>query len=335
MAVEWRKQMFDAATEEVTQFIQNHSDYSLDAKQPQYVEGQLNGGGTNFVLWGHHQSGHVVFKYFHPEWGANRWRNERACLQHFASTRWVPEIHAVVPETLIVMSSLLGKFINIEADSGELDADGIASLARELGGAVGRMVNLPLPEDGDRYSVARDFAIMPWNTDLCEAVRFYLKLCRRDQKLSPTGADSFYDESLSLVEGQVDRIPNQRHVIYHEDFHCFSHRGKLQGVFDLELARLGTELMQLERVFRQCSQEGLQWTQVLEGYQAETGRSVSGQDYAFMLAMGLFYYHIRITRWGTPDTKADYVAKYLPDLREEAWRYANYLDLGAYLPSLQ
>ena len=52
------------------------------------------------------------------------------------------------------------------------------------------------------------------------------------------------------------------------------------------------------------------------------GWFIGYEDYVFMLAMGLFYFHIRIARRGTPDTKADYVAKYLPNLRREALRYA-------------
>ena len=334
MKVEGRRRMFDAAIAEVTQFARRNSDYSLDAEQPRMVENQLNGGGTNFVLWGHHGNSPVIFKFFHPDWGVKRWRNERACLLHFAPTGWVPEIYAEVPDALIVMTCFPGRFIGDEAGSRDIDAEGLANLGRELGGAVGRMVNLPVPEDCDGYSIVRDFAIMPWNADLCAAIRFYLKLCRQEQKWSPTGTDPFYDESLSLVESQVDRIPGQRHLIYHEDFHCYAHQGKLQGVFDLEMARLGTDLIQLERVFRLCSPEGLRWADVLAGYMAETGRSVSGEDYVSMLAMGLFYYHIRVTRWGTPDTKADYVAKYLPDMRKDAWRYADYVNLDRYLPSL-
>jgi len=54
-----------------------------------------------------------------------------------------------------------------------------------------------------------------------------------------------------------------------------------------------------------------------------------------MLAMGLFYYHIRIARWGNPDTREDYVAKYIPDLRKEARRYANDLNLSEHLPNLE
>jgi hypothetical protein len=102
--------------------------------------------------------------------------------------------------------------------------------------------------------------------------------------------------------------------------------------YDFELSRLGTEQMQLGRLFRWCSREGLQWSDVLDGYKTETGRSVSDEDYYFMLAMGLFYSHIRITRWGIPDTKADYVAEYLPAMKNEVMKYTDFVDIETIFP---
>ena len=131
VTIKRREKMFDAATSEVTQFVLEHLDYSLDVEQPRMLEYQINGGGTNFVLWGRHRNVPVIFKFFHPDWGAARWRNERACLLHFAPSGWVPAIHAEVPETLIVMDCLVGRFIGDEATSGELDAPDLANLGRE------------------------------------------------------------------------------------------------------------------------------------------------------------------------------------------------------------
>ncbi len=70
VTIKRRKKMFDAATSEVTQFILEHLDYSLDVEQPRMLEYQINGGGTNFVLWGRHRNVPVIFKFFHPDWGA-------------------------------------------------------------------------------------------------------------------------------------------------------------------------------------------------------------------------------------------------------------------------
>ena len=332
MVVDWRQRMFEAATAEVDKFVDCQPDFALDAEQPSRVDVQRNGGGTNFVLWGRHRNEHVVFKYYHPEWGTPRWRNERACLQHFSATGLVPRVHAVVPETLIVMSLLPGELMGGELPG--LDENGVARLGRELGRAVGRMVSVPLPVDGEGYSIVRDYELLPWNTDLCEAVRFFVNLCRSDQELSPTGTSPFYDESLSLVESQIPCISDQLQVVFHEDLHCLAFQGSLSGVIDLEMARLGTDLMQLERVFRWCLPRGLHWADVLEGYQTETGKTLKSSDYVFMLAMALFYFHIRIVRWGEPDGKADYVSQFLPELREAALMYADYVDLNSYLPHL-
>ena len=72
----------------------------------------------------------------------------------------------------------------------------------------------------------------------------------------------------------------------------------------------------------------------MAGYQRETGRTVAAEDYTFMLAMAMFYYHIRIVGWGKPDPDVDHIARYLPVLREEALRYAGCVDLDLHLPSL-
>ena len=37
---------------------------------------------------------------------------------------------------------------------------------------------------------------------------------------------------------------------------------------------------------------------------------------------------------GKPDPDVDHIARYLPELREEALRYAGYVDLDLHLPSL-
>ena len=327
----WREVMLREATAAVRQFCRAHPEFRFEESHPG-AKDQL-GGGTNFVLWGAHGGETVVYKYYQSDWGAKRYRNELACLQHFAPTGWVPRVHAVEPETLIVMTCLAGRWIQEEVDSGELGVDEIHRLGVQLGRAVGLLVDLEVPHSVEGYSIVSDYEMLPWGSDLEEAVRFYTELCRRDHGQFEAGADPFYGETLSLVEAQTERISGQRQTIYHEDFHCFAHKGELQGFFDVEMARLGTELMQLERVFG-CLPDDLRWSSVLEGYEIQTGRGVEAEDYTFMLAMALFYYHIRITRWGKPNSDEDWVANYLPDMRAAARQYAEYVDLRSVLPSL-
>ena len=222
----------------------------------------------------------------------------------------------------------------IKDEIGELEPEAAARFSYQNGAAIGRMVDTPLPEDDQGYSIVQDYSIIPWSPDVPEAVSSYIRLCRDPQTASHTGSDPFYEETLQLVESQLDQISDQRSVIYHEDLQGFAHKSELQGFFDLEMARAGTDLMQLERVYRWRGPGELSWNDVHRGYHDSTGRSLTDEDYVFLLAMALFYYHIRIVRWGTPDTSDDYVAKYLPALREEALKYAGHVDLGAHLPRL-
>lgn len=325
--IAWRREMYESAKAAVEAFTRSHPDFSLDTTRLKEAERQLR-GGTNFILFGFYHDLPVVFKYYHEEWGKPRFRNEYACLRHFAATGCVPEVYAVAPEQLIVMTCLKGRFINQEVEAGVLDADACSLMGREIGQAVGRMVNTPLPPDGAGYSIIRDYALLSWNTDLCAAVRFYTDLCRRDLALTAACEDPFYEASIALVESQVDRIPHQRKVIFHEDFHCFVHQGRFQGFFDLEMCRQGTELMQVERVFQQCAPDGMLWADVLAGYSEETGRVMHEADYVSMLAMALFYHQIRITRWGKPDQEDDYAMRYLPRMKDEARKYAEYVELA-------
>ena len=64
------------------------------------------------------------------------------------------------------------------------------------------------------------------------------------------------------------------------------------------------------------------------------GRLLIEEDDLIMLAMAMFYYHIRITRWGKPNQDTDYVARYLPDMKHEVLKYADYIDLSAHLPGI-
>jgi hypothetical protein len=145
MSVAWRKEMHGAAIAEVARFVGDHPEYALDQPQPAHVAGQLT-CGTNFVLWGHRREQPVVFKYYHENWGGARWRNENFCLRHFASTGCVPTLYDAVPDRLLVMACLPGRFLNQEMAAGEMDAQTLAGIGRELGKATGRLVNTPLPE---------------------------------------------------------------------------------------------------------------------------------------------------------------------------------------------
>ena len=333
MAEEWRREMYAQAKEAVESFVAGATGFTVDSEEPETFEARID-RGTNFVLFGQLGAEPVIYKWYAPGWGTPRFRSERTALQHFSPTGYVPKIHAEIPDQLIVMDRLPGQFLDREVDNGELDEEGLDALGREFGHVVGLMVDTPIPVVEADDSLLLGSGHIPWSLDLVEAIRLTTDVCRRDHDLFEASGDPFYGETLSLVESQLDRIPGQRQVFLHEDLHCFAHRGRISGVFDLEFCRLGTELMQMERTFRFCAPAGMTWESTLAGYQKTTGRNVRSGDYIFMLAMAMFYYHIRITRWGKPNTEEDWVANYLSDMRADAQRYADYLDLRAALPSL-
>ena len=329
---DYRKMAYAEATAAVQAFIADHPGYELEDEDPEVFAARLP-RGTNFVLFGHHEDQPVVYKWYAADWGLKRFRNELAALEHFAATRCVPKIHAVAPDQLIVMDRLPGRFVDEEMIDA-LGVEGRQSLSRDVGRAVGELVVTPLPGEPAEAGLFVGEQIIPWDLDLEQAVNFYTDLCHRDLKVFPAGADPLYGESLYLVEAQAKEICKQRHIIFHEDLHFFSHRGRLAGIFDVEMCRYGTDLMQLERLFLQCGPKALDWESAFASFSAVTGRQLSEQDYVFLMAMAMFYFHIRITRWGHPNPEQDYVAQFLPSIRASALRYAKYVDLRAYLPSL-
>src|SRR5262245_28144415 len=97
MTSDWRVLLAQQSTAAVAQFVAANPDFSADAHQPDYR------GGTNYVTFGRYGQQPIVFKYFVRK---ERWQNEQFCLQHFASTGYVPLLLASVPDQLLVMTRL-------------------------------------------------------------------------------------------------------------------------------------------------------------------------------------------------------------------------------------
>jgi hypothetical protein len=333
MAEEWRRAMYAQAREGVECFVSANTDFTIDHEDPECFEERID-RGTNFVLSGQSGDRPVIYKWFAPDWGMRRYRNEMAALVHFDGTGYVPKVLAALPDQLIVMERLPGRFVDEKMLCQELDASGRDRLGRELGHAIALMVDTPVPDSAAGEALKLGHEIIPWNQDLAQAIGFYTGLCRRDCDRFPAAADPFYLESLDLVEQQLGHLARQRQIILHEDLHYFAHEGRVAGIFDVEMCRLGTEMMQLERLFLQCSPDGVPWESALAGYASSTGRAPIDQDYVFMMAMAAFYFHIRITRWGKPNAEKDWVQQYLPDIRGSVRNYEAYVDLERYLPHL-
>ena len=327
--VAWRQEAYETALQSVSELISADSGFSLRTDMQHQIDRQLEGWGVNFVLWGRYHGSPVVYKCFHPRHhGADRWNNEFASLRHFETTGCVPRVHATLDTRVIAMDCLRGRAIVDEADSGDLASEQLEALAVEAGRWTGRIIDTPLPELTTDYSIQRDYAIMPWPQPLSQAVAFYVETCRQ---AIPAVQNVFYEEAVSFVEQQLSVIDQHRQVIHNDDLLCFSDRGRVQGFYDFELSRLGTELMQLARAFRWCRPAGLRWTDLLAGYQMEAWRSVDQDGYHTMLAANLLHGLIRISRFGV-GVQIGEATESLPTMELEAARFASHVDLAKLFP---
>ena len=316
-------------------FVEEHPQFSIDEEQPAYR------GGTNYVTLGHCGQQPVIFKSFIRPY---RWAHEYFCLQHFAGTGYVPQILAVVPETLIVMERLLD-------DHRELDRTQRTAVSHQLGQAVATLVHWPLPTADQQPDVTSEFEHFAWRTDVDATIRDCVALCRQIQRRLPLYQSDFFTASLDLVEAQIGTIAAQPRILFHEDISNFSvYQGEFQGFYDLEMVRVGTEALQLGVVVDLIQphwreEEWLVWAAFLQGYQERSGRSFSATDFQAILAMNHFYYHIRLCRWGkwngdpAQTSNLEFATKmaapYFKAMKRACRNLRQWVDLERWFPNLQ
>jgi aminoglycoside phosphotransferase (APT) family kinase protein len=274
------------AEAEVREFIAGQPGFAIDPVQPEYR------GGTNCITLGTHEAAAVVYKHLAaPE----RWRNEVACLQHFSSTGLVPQVHALVPERLIVMRRLGG--VDVGATTGRMGAAQAEALASAVGDALGALAETKLPVPAAGYDPARDYAVIPWSGNPAEALSRYLTTARRVQRAIPAYAEPFFERSLSRLEQERALLEEQPLMLMHEDVGNLRVDGsRVVGFYDFEMCRAGTRAMQLGVAASLCGSGRLAWRDLLDGFERRVG-AVAGGTRA-ITAMAHLYAWIRICYWG-------------------------------------
>ena len=200
----------------------------------------------------------------------------------------------------------------------------------------------PLPTNEEGYNPRRDYTIFSWNSDLRIAIGIYVELGRRIQQHVPSYAEPFFTESLRLVESQIELVDKYPEVLYHEDFSNFHiHDGQLAGLFDFEVCRLGTELMQVNTLLGSGRGLNLDREALIEGYLSLIGHSECLEDTLGLLAMDHLGKHIRICqagRWDGSEASRRhserYVDSYLDSMKKNVLRHGDLIDIEQWFPSL-
>ena len=214
-------------------------------------------------------------------------------------------------------------------------------MSHQLGQAAARLVSTPLPTNEEGYNSDRDWSLFPWDSDLRSAIGFYIDEGRRIQKSVPNYNNAFISESLCLIESQVESVDRYPRVLFHEDFSNFHvHEGRLAGLFDLEMCRSGTELMQVNMLLG-LERAGLDRDSMKQGYVDVMGPRPCLDDTLGLIAMDHLARHIRVCRYGRWDGSAEsivhsehYVSTHGPPMRRLVMDHAHEIDLQQWFPSL-
>ncbi|MEM7125571.1 MAG: phosphotransferase [Chloroflexota bacterium] len=340
-----REELPKQSKEGLQAFIRQHPEYSIDNFQPVYR------GGTNLVTFGQRrtETGEqqpVVYKYFIRTY---RYSQEYFCLRHFADTGHVPIILDAIPDRLIVMTRLPDS--HIEGETAHFNLDQRKQVSRQIGHAIGDLVQWPLPTAESQPIPETEFEQFAWRTDVGAIIKDVLVCCRQIQANVPAYQTSLYTESLYFAEKHVDYIAQQPRCLFHEDIpNLCIYEGHFQGFYDLEMARIGTEALQLGVALDLCRPhwmegEWLVWAEFIEGYQERTGRTLTESDFLAILTMSHFYYHIRICRWCEWDgdlTQSDHLEfatrfaeRYHTYMKRTCMSIKGWVDLYKWFPSLR
>ncbi len=308
------------AWDTVAEFVADRPDFLLDPDIPTQ-------GATNRVFYGRHNETPIVYKYFgFPP----RWRNELYCLRHYAGTGVVPAVVASIPDKLIVMSRLPGHYVTRKAELTSMTADQIAALSRQVGRAIGKLADTPLPGPDATDCPPRDFQIILWNSDVRAAIESYLAICRAVRRVIPEYGGRFGERSLHFIASHIDAASAMRGMFFHEDIgNAMALDGEFVGFFDLEMCRIGTVAMQLGVALCLCGAGRLDWSELTGGVTRQTGIEISPDGQLAILAMHHLYHWIRACRWGWWDGSpgSDHHAAAARDASHHCGRMAEAVEL--------
>jgi hypothetical protein len=121
----------------------------------------------------------------------------------------------------------------------------------------------------------------------------------------PAFRGRFWQESLDLIEGQLDSILAQPRALYHQDpGNLHVEQGRFVGFFDLEMCRVGGAAMQLASSLGMLEGKREGWALFRAGWEAASGAPLGPGDRTAALAASHLLHWREISRYlsydGTP-----------------------------------
>jgi len=291
MPNDWATQFTKEALAKGDAFIAEHPGYTQDGvEQPEQ-------GATNRVIFARRGDDLVVFKVF-----CNAERKDRECfaLRHWRETGLVPELIWDADPRMIVMSHVPG--VNLPAAREVHGEIAWREACRRTGRAIGSLTRVSLGAS-DRAAFESRFY------DGLGTLEAYLgrilELGRSIHGRDPDFREGFWQESLDLIDVQLDGILSQPRVLYHQDpGNLHVEQGRFMGFFDLEMCRAGGAAMQLASSLGMLKGEKEGWEPFCQGWEAATDAPLGPDDRRAALAANHLLHWREISRYLSYDGTA-------------------------------
>lgn len=337
MTEDWRDRFHRESDELISQFVADHPDYTGPEPMVQ--------GWTSHVAGGTHDGQPIVYKVFNMH---ERWTNEMFLYRHYAHTGFVPALHGSVEPTLLVMDFVPGRQPRQEGIDPDIlaDPDKLAALSHHIGVATGALVSTPIPTDSDgRFPPPGFIEFTPtgWSQDIGASLQHLIDIGRRIHREVESFSDPVFDQSLDLLESQINDILDDRRIIHRADFGNLNVAGsRLMGFYDFESDHIGTESMIVTKLLGICQEYELDRDSLLAGYGSAGGNSSLAEQHlrtlAFSIVDGVLIRTSHDGRWTGSEEDLQRTqglgAGMITRLRHTVLGYRGDIDLKQWFPGL-